>query len=144
MLSTSRKIRCHYFQSKSMFIQGFIEENVKSTQEMILFAAVKSLKPFLKTYHTLEDVTCINNIIHQAKGIQTYSRCYTLTLSKLSKDIYLHHVSFIFIQFKEIMDVIELNCKISKENNDPEKRKYAVLIIESLVEQVGFASEVLN
>jgi len=32
------------------------------------------------------------------------------------------------------MDVIELNCKISKENNDPEKRKYAVQVIESLVE----------
>jgi hypothetical protein len=59
---------------------------------MILFAAVKSLKPFLKTYHTLDDTNFINNLIHHAKGSQTYSRCYTLTLSKLSKDIYLHHV----------------------------------------------------
>lgn len=89
---------------------------------MILFASVKSLKPFLRTYHTLEDTAYINNIIHQSKGSQTYSRCYTLTLSKLNKDIYLHH-------FKDIIGVIELNCKISKENNDPEKRKYAVQII---------------
>jgi hypothetical protein len=65
---------------------------VRHTQEAILFAAVKSLKPFLRTYHSLEDETYIKNLISQAKGSQAYSRCYTLTLSKLSKDIYLHHV----------------------------------------------------
>jgi tubulin-specific chaperone D len=40
--------------------------------------------------------------------------------------------------------VIELNCRISKENNDPEKRKYAVQSLEALVKEVGFASEKLN
>lgn len=47
-------------------------------------------------------------------------------------------------QFPQILEVIELNCKISKDNNDPEKRKYAVQIIKALFEEVGFASEKLN
>lgn len=71
----------------------YIEENIKNPQEPILFAAVKCLKPFLNKYHSIEDVKYINNLIHNAKTSQSYSRCYTLTLSKLSKHIYLHHVT---------------------------------------------------
>lgn len=65
---------------------------MKHTQEQILFAAVKCLKPFLNTYHSLSDEKYINTLIHQAKVSQSYSRCYTLTLSKLNTEVYLHHV----------------------------------------------------
>lgn len=48
------------------------------------------------------------------------------------------------IQFNQIVEVIENNCKIAKENNDPEKRKYAIQAIQALIEEVGFSSEKLN
>ena len=103
MFDHLRNRRYHYFQSKFYFIQGFIEECIKSTQEHILFPAVKALKPFLRTYHTLQDEKYIKNFIHQAKATQTLSRCYTLTLSKLSKDIYIHHVPLSLFSSKKFL-----------------------------------------
>jgi hypothetical protein len=32
-------------------------------------------------------------------------------------------------QFKDILAVLEQNCRITRENNDPEKRKYAIQAI---------------
>lgn len=37
-----------------------------------------------------------------------------------------------------------MNCQITKQNNDPEKRKYAIQSIEAMVREIGFANEKLN
>jgi hypothetical protein len=83
------------FKVSILTIQDFIEENIKNPQEIILFSAVKCLKPFLRVYHALDDAKFIHSILSQAKVAQGYSRCYTLALSKLNKATFLHHVSFV-------------------------------------------------
>lgn len=40
--------------------------------------------------------------------------------------------------------MLEANCKITKENNDPEKRKYAIQAIEALFEELGFETDHLD
>lgn len=42
------------------------------------------------------------------------------------------------------MVLLEFNTKISKDNNDPEKRKHAIQAIQAMVESLGFSSPALK
>lgn len=39
---------------------------------------------------------------------------------------------------------MELNCRITKENSDPEKRKYAIQSLKAFVEEIGFENDSLT
>jgi hypothetical protein len=39
---------------------------------------------------------------------------------------------------------LEINGRVCKENDDPERRKYAIIGIEALVEEIGFSSETIG
>ena len=50
----------------------------------------------------------------------------------------------LLIQFNQILDCLEKNAKVCKENDDPEKRKNAILGLQALVTEIGFCSEIMR
>lgn len=52
--------------------------------------------------------------------------------------------TFFLIQFDSILNGLEKNSKVCKENDDPEKRKYAIIGVQSLVSELGFCSDIMG